>query len=87
MNANGQDRDGEMAAWRVHSFWCQRVSAAGTVHVFWALDVCPHVSRQLFSTAMLMESPGPRASFNIGLTTFHIFLPKQVMLQQYLSCV
>lgn len=42
---------------------------------------------QLFSTAVLMESPRPRTSFNVGLTTFHIFLPKQVMLQQYLSCV
>lgn len=87
MNANVQVRGGEMALWRVLPFLCQRVSAVAIVHTFWALDVCPHVSRQLFSTAVLMESPGPRAPFNVGLTTFHIFLPKQIMLYKYLSCV
>lgn len=57
--------------------WCQRVSAVGIVHTLWALDVCPHVSRQLFSTVVLMESLGPRASFNVCLTTFHILLPNR----------
>lgn len=48
--------------------------------------MCVHVSRQLFSTAVLMGSLGPRVSFNVCLTTFHNFLPKQIMLQQYVSC-
>lgn len=66
---------------------CWRVSVVNTVPRLWILNLCPHVSRQLFSTSVLMESLGLSAPFNMSLTTFHISVPKQTTLHQYHSYV